>query len=249
MTWRLHCVADIEASGHVMSHDSFHVTRLLRTRHDLCTRNMYPSHTTWHVHIKRDLLKRDVTYMQNVGDIESTKKNAECGWHWGKWACHHLWRASAFWPLPGLVVCVAGCFRALQYAAVCCSMLSPTLLTYCQVLQCVAVFCSVWQCFAVWCSVLQCSAVCCSVLQCGAVWCSVVQCDTVLQCVTVCWSVRNLRFMTIAKSSIHTYTITYLDVHTHTNTCIYIQTTARSSLPNHHKILVLCDGFTRNHQN
>jgi len=135
MTWRLHYVADIEASGHVMSHDSSHVTRLFRTQHDSCTRNMTFPHVTWHVHTKRHSFKRAVTC-------------AECGWHWGKWVCHHLRRASALWPLPGFVVCVAGCCRLLQYAAVCCSVLQCAEPYAFKTLPGVAVWCSVLRCVA-----------------------------------------------------------------------------------------------------
>jgi len=91
---------------------------------------------------------------------------------------------------------------------------SPSSLTFCSELQCVAVCCSVLQCVAVCCSVLQCVAVCCSVLywvdhlagsgvlqvvwrfavcgsvlQCVAVYYSVLLCCSMLQYVSVCCSV------------------------------------------------------------
>ena len=91
-------------------------------------------------------------------------------------------------------------------------------MTWCSVLQCVAVCCSVLQCVAVCCSVLQCVAVCCSrVLQCVAVCCSELQsvavCVSVLQCVAVCCSMLWCTVHTLQHTATHCHTLPHTATH------------------------------------
>jgi len=77
---------------------------------------------------------------------------------------------------------------ALQFVAVCCSLLQ-CVVVWCSALQYGAVHCSMLQCVVVQCSALQYVAVHCSLLQCGVVWCNALQYGAVhfslLQCVVV----------------------------------------------------------------